>query len=76
VLLAHRQHERPAGRLAALRVYEAHVGMSSEEPKVASYTYFKGDCFVPICVSSVHFWPLPLLDPPTCLRTTSAHAHG
>lgn len=38
----HRQHERPTGQLASLRVYEAHVGMSSEEPKVASYTDFKG----------------------------------
>ncbi|CAK0744688.1 1,4-alpha-glucan-branching enzyme, chloroplastic/amyloplastic [Coccomyxa viridis] len=35
------QHERPTGQLASLRVYEAHVGMSSEEPKVASYTDFK-----------------------------------
>lgn len=25
----------------SLKIYEAHVGMSSEEPKVASYTYFK-----------------------------------
>jgi 1,4-alpha-glucan branching enzyme len=25
----------------SLRIYEAHVGMSSEEPVVASYTYFK-----------------------------------
>ena len=37
-----RQHERPHAKLAALRIYEAHVGMSSEEPVVASYTYFKG----------------------------------
>ena len=37
-----RQHERPTEQLASLRVYEAHVGMSSEEPKVASYTEFKG----------------------------------
>ena len=37
-----RQHERPTGQLASLRVYEAHVGMSSEEPKVASYSEFKG----------------------------------
>ncbi len=37
-----RQHERPTGKLPALRVYEAHVGMSSEEPKVASYADFKG----------------------------------
>lgn len=37
-----RQHERPNGELASLRVYEAHVGMSSEDPKVASYTEFKG----------------------------------
>ena len=38
----YRVHERPTGELASLRVYEAHVGMSSEEPKVASYTDFKG----------------------------------
>lgn len=25
----------------SLRIYEAHVGMSSEEPAVASYTHFK-----------------------------------
>ena len=37
-----RQHERPAGELGSLRVYEAHVGMSSEDPKVASYAEFKG----------------------------------
>ncbi|CAL5219263.1 g1061 [Coccomyxa viridis] len=35
------QHERPTGELPSLRVYEAHVGMSSEEPKVASYAEFK-----------------------------------
>ena len=39
-----RRHERPRSQLAALRIYEAHVGMSSEEPAVASYTYFKGVC--------------------------------
>ena len=37
-----RQHERPKSKPAALRIYEAHVGMSSEAPEVASYTYFKG----------------------------------
>ena len=37
-----RQHERPSSRPESLRIYEAHVGMSSEEPAVASYTYFKG----------------------------------
>ena len=37
-----RQHKRPKAP-AALRIYEAHVGMSSEEPEVASYTYFKGE---------------------------------
>ena len=37
------RHPRPA-RPASLRIYEAHVGMSSEEPRVASYTYFKGAC--------------------------------
>lgn len=36
-----RQHDRPAPP-ASLRIYEAHVGMSSEEPKVASYTEFRG----------------------------------
>ena len=40
-MLLHRQHKAPP-RPAAVRIYEAHVGMSSEEPKVASYTYFKG----------------------------------
>ncbi|EIE25420.1 starch branching enzyme [Coccomyxa subellipsoidea C-169] len=35
------QHERPKDKPAALRIYEAHVGMSSEAPEVASYTYFK-----------------------------------
>lgn len=34
------QHERPR-RPPSLRIYEAHVGMSSEEPKVASYTEFQ-----------------------------------
>lgn len=33
-------HSRPP-RPQSLRIYEAHVGMSSEEDKVASYTYFK-----------------------------------
>ncbi|GLI70892.1 hypothetical protein VaNZ11_015916 [Volvox africanus] len=36
----HWQHPRPP-RPPSLRIYEAHVGMSSEEPKVASYTEFK-----------------------------------
>lgn len=27
---------------ASLRIYEAHVGMSSEECHVASYTFFRG----------------------------------
>ena len=35
------KHKRP-GRPDSLRIYEAHVGMSSEEEKVASYTHFKG----------------------------------
>ena len=35
------RHPRPA-RPKSLRIYEAHVGMSSEEEKVASYTHFKG----------------------------------
>ena len=42
-----RQHERPSGKLASLRIYEAHAGMSSEEPKVASYSYFKGKSSTP-----------------------------
>ena len=42
LLCACRQHQRPS-RPGTLRIYEAHVGMSSEEPAVASYTYFKGD---------------------------------
>ncbi len=37
------KHKRP-GRPDSLRIYEAHVGMSSEEEKVASYTHFKGEC--------------------------------
>ena len=41
-LCACRQHQRPS-RPGTLRIYEAHVGMSSEEPAVASYTYFKGE---------------------------------
>ena len=48
-----RKHERPRSKLAALRIYEAHVGMSSEEPAVASYTYFKG-------VSISHAWHVAL----------------
>jgi hypothetical protein len=37
------RHGRPS-RPASLRVYEAHVGMSSEQGCVATYTYFKGGC--------------------------------
>ncbi|KAK9842677.1 hypothetical protein WJX74_000550 [Apatococcus lobatus] len=33
------QHQRPA-RPASLRIYEAHVGMSSEKQEVATYQYF------------------------------------
>lgn len=36
------KYPRPP-RPASLRIYEAHVGMSSEEDTVASYTYFKGE---------------------------------
>lgn len=36
------QHPRPP-RPASLRIYEAHVGMSSQEERVASYTEFKGE---------------------------------
>lgn len=36
-----RRHERPPAPHDHLRIYEAHVGMSSEEPKVATYTEFK-----------------------------------
>ncbi len=49
------RHERPP-RPPALRVYEAHVGMSSEEPKVASYTEFKDTVRVyqrRVCVSVI-----------------------
>ena len=35
-----RKHERPA-RPSSLRIYEAHVGMSGEEGKVASYAEFR-----------------------------------
>ena len=35
------KHTRPE-RPETLKIYEAHVGMSSEEEGVASYTYFKG----------------------------------
>ena len=36
------KHERPVLKSdETLRIYEAHVGMSSEEEGVASYTYFK-----------------------------------
>lgn len=35
-----RKHARP-GRPASLRIYEAHVGMSSEEQAVATYSYFR-----------------------------------
>jgi hypothetical protein len=38
---AGRKHKRPP-KPKALRIYEAHVGMSSEDGVVASYTYFKG----------------------------------
>ena len=34
------QHPRPA-KPSALRIYEAHVGMSSPEPKVSSYAEFR-----------------------------------
>ena len=39
--LQSRQHQRPA-RPASLRIYEAHVGMSSEKQEVATYQYFTG----------------------------------
>ncbi len=42
--LQRRQHERPP-RPQSLRIYEAHVGMSSEEPKVATYLEFRGQSF-------------------------------
>jgi len=35
------KHPRPNISEQSLKIYEAHVGMSSEEQKVASYTYFK-----------------------------------
>lgn len=34
------KHARPA-RPQSLRVYEAHVGMSSHEPKISTYSEFK-----------------------------------
>ena len=49
-----RQHERPNGELASLRVYEAHVGMSSEDPKVASYTEFKGRPSLKLQICQLH----------------------
>ena len=33
------KHQRP-GKPKSIRIYEAHVGISSPEPKIASYTYF------------------------------------
>jgi 1,4-alpha-glucan branching enzyme len=38
------KHSRPTQNpSSSLRIYEAHVGMSSSEEKVASYTYFKDE---------------------------------
>ena len=36
-----RQHSRPP-KPEAVRIYEAHVGMSSEDPTVATYAHFRG----------------------------------
>jgi len=52
-----RKHERPSGELAALRIYEAHAGMSSEEPVVATYTYFKGVPTLPVPCTSIFLHP-------------------
>lgn len=35
------RHARVEARARALRVYEAHVGMSSEQPRVASFEHFR-----------------------------------
>lgn len=40
--LPRRHHQRPAAP-KALRIYEAHVGMASEQEKVASYFDFSGE---------------------------------
>lgn len=37
------KHPRPRKLSSSLRIYEAHVGMSSPEEKVTSYTYFKDE---------------------------------
>lgn len=34
------KHARPQ-RPRSLKIYEAHVGISSSEPKIASYTHFR-----------------------------------
>ena len=59
---ASRQHKRPKAP-AALRIYEAHVGMSSEEPEVASYTYFKGE-------------PTPIMSKQQCLQALCRSLHS
>lgn len=41
-----RHHQRPAAP-KALRIYEAHVGMASEQEKVASYSDFTGEVHMP-----------------------------
>eukprot|EP00884_Botryococcus_braunii_P004632 jgi/Botrbrau1/1416/Bobra.0063s0112.1 len=43
------KHKRPP-KPKTLRIYEAHVGMSSEESAVASYTYFKDNILPRIAV--------------------------
>ncbi len=85
----YRQHERPAARPESLRIYEAHVGMSSEERCVATYTYFKGTGAVPntpffppasLFFPSIPFSPKFLLLPSTffllpALRLDTASCH-
>jgi hypothetical protein len=54
-------HPRPP-RPASLRIYEAHVGMSLKEEKVASYTEFKGEAQRRCCMGA-NAWALPLAPP-------------
>lgn len=35
------RHPRVDARVHPLRIYEAHVGMSGEEPRVSTYEYFR-----------------------------------
>lgn len=51
------RHTRPQPK-GSLRIYEAHVGMSSENEGVASYVYFKGKNM--IMVKKVRLFPFEL----------------